>query len=92
MTPDGENMKIKTTKSIYTPKRNTSSKQYILDLLAEAIKATTAGDDLEALRYDPVTEIVHVDFQNAYDARKINVAADSGWAMIKVVVKHIDIG
>lgn len=53
---------------------------------------TSAGDDLVALRYDPVTEIVHADFREAYDARKINVAMDSGWAMIKDIVRQIDIG
>lgn len=85
-------MKIKTTRSTYIPKTKTNSKQVILDLLAEAIKATSAGDDLVALRFDPVTEIVHADFQNAYDARQINVAMDSGWTMIKDVVNHLDIG
>ena len=29
------------------------TKQLILDKLAEVIRMTTAGDDLEALRYDP---------------------------------------
>lgn len=38
-------MKIKTTRSTYIPKTNTNSKQVILDLLVEAIKATSAGDD-----------------------------------------------
>lgn len=85
-------MKIKTTRSTYIPKTNTNSKQVILDLLAEAIKATSAGDDLAALRFDPTTEIVHADFQDSYDARQINVAMDSGWAMIKDVVNHLDIG
>ena len=68
------------------------AKQIICNLLCEAIKATSAGDDLVALRYDPVTEIVHADFREAYDARQINVAMDSGWAMIKDIVNHIDIG
>lgn len=40
----------------------------------------------------PKKEIVHADFANAYDARQINVAMDSGWAMIKDIVNHIDIG
>ncbi|MBQ6318230.1 MAG: hypothetical protein IJI23_00375 [Lachnospiraceae bacterium] len=85
-------MKIKTTRSTYIPKTNTSSKQVILDLLVEAIKATSAGDDLAALRFDPTTEIVHADFQDSYDARQINIAMDSGWAMIKDVIHHLDIG
>ena len=70
----------------------TQTKQTICDLLCEAIRATTAGDDLVALRYDPEKEIVHADFEHAYDARHINVACDSGWAMIKDIVNNIDIG
>lgn len=87
-------MKIKTSRSkTYINVSNTSSsKQIILDLLCKAIQATTAGDDLVALRYDPKLEIVHADFRESYDARRINVAMDSGWAMIKDVVNHIDIG
>ena len=87
------NIHTKEKKSfIEQSKRAGQAKQVICDLLGEAIAATSAGDDLEALRYDPVTEIVHADFRNAYDARQINVAMDSGWAMIKDIVNHIDIG
>lgn len=68
------------------------TKQAILDQLCKAIQMTSAGDDLVALRYDPVKEIVHADFREAYDARQINVAMDSGWAMIKDIVRQIDIG
>ena len=87
-------MKIKIKKKTYisAPITNGKTKQIICDLLCKAIQATTAGDDLKALRYDPVTEIVHADFREAYDARQINVAMDSGWAMIKDIVKHLDIG
>lgn len=87
-------MKITTrTKKTYINVSSTSnSKQVICDLLCKAIQATTAGDDLEKLRYDPVTEIVHADFRDSYDARQINVAMDSGWAMVKDIVNHLDIG
>jgi len=70
----------------------TQTKQIICDLLCEAIQATAAGDDLVELRFDPAKEIVHADFRDSYDARQINVAMDSGWAMIKDIVNHIDIG
>ena len=53
---------------------------------------TTAGDDLEALRYDPEKEVVHADFLCHYDLRQINVACDSDWAMIKDVINGIHIG
>ena len=87
-------MKITTrTKKTYINVSNTSNrKQVICDLLCKAIQATTAGDDLKALRYDPKEEVVHADFVEAYDARRINVAMDSGWAMIKDIVNHMDIG
>ena len=71
---------------------NANSKQVICDLLCKTIQATQAGDDLTALRYDPKEEIVHADFRSAYDLRQINVAMDSGWAMIKDIVNHINIG
>lgn len=68
------------------------TKQLILDKLAEAIRMTTARDDLEALRYDPEKEVVHADFLCHYDLRQINVACDSDWAMIKDVINGIHIG
>ena len=68
------------------------NKQAILDMLLMAINKTRAGEDVIALRYDPAKEIVHVDFISGEDGRIINVAMDSGWAMIKDVVNNIDIG
>lgn len=68
------------------------TKQAICDQLCKAIQMTSAGDDLEALRYDPVKEIVHADFICHYDLRQINVAADSGWAMIRDIINNIHIG
>ena len=67
-------------------------KHLILNLLLHAIQQTRAGDDVTALRYDPLREEVHVDFISGTDGRIINVAMDSGWAMIKDVVNNIDIG
>ena len=68
------------------------NKQKTMDLLLAAIQSTRAGEDVTALRYDGLTETVHVDFWSGKDRRIINVAMDSGWAMIKDVVNHIDIG
>lgn len=70
---------------------NMKSKQEVLDLLLPAIQATNCGEDVTALRYVPEEETVHVDFISGKDGRIINVAMDSTWAMIKDVVKHIDI-
>ena len=47
-------MKVQTKKKTYiNVSNNSSSKQIICDRLCEAIQQTSAGDDLEALRYDP---------------------------------------
>ena len=73
-------------------KGNISAKQGVLNLLLIAIQNTSAGEDVTALRYDANDETVHVDFLSGADGRIINVAMDSGWAMIKDVVNHIDIG
>ena len=81
-----------TTKKTETASKTAGSKQVILDLLLPAIQATSAGDDVTALRYDPEKEVVYVDFECQRSGRVINVAMDSGWAMIKDVVKHMDIG
>ena len=66
-------------------------KQEILNLLVKAIQQTRAGQDVVDLRYDPDKEVVYVDFEHSQSGRIINVALDSGWAMIKDVVNHIDI-
>ena len=70
----------------------TENKQMILNALLEAIQCTRAGDDVTALRFDSKTETVYVDFENNKAGRKINVAADSGIAMLRDVLNHIDIG
>ena len=68
------------------------NKQLICDLLLDAIRQTRAGDDVTALRYIAEEEAVHADFESGKDGRIINVALDSGWAMIKDVVNNLDIG
>lgn len=68
------------------------SKQKILNALLIAIQTTRAGRDVTDLRYDEKDETVHVDFESGRDGRVINVACDSGIAMIRDVVDHIDIG
>ncbi len=69
------------------------NKQAILDALKVAINLTRAGDDVTKLEYDSERELVNVYFRNEkYPARQINVAMDSGYAMLKDVMNHIDIG
>lgn len=70
--------------------------QAVLDLLLKVMQATSAGSDVAALRYDPYSETVHVDFFDIRggvnkDGRIINVAMDSDWAMVKDVVKHAEL-
>lgn len=87
-------MKIHTTekKQYINISARKQTKQAILDQLCKTIQMTSAGDDLEALRYDAEKEIVHADFLCHYDLRQINVACDSDWAMIKDVINGIHIG
>ena len=71
-------------------------KQKILDSLLVALKLTRAGEDVSYLEYvheGPYREEVHVFFKdNGYPGRVINVAMDSGIALIRDVLNHIDIG
>lgn len=71
-------------------------KQKILDSLLVAIRQTKAGEDVTHLEYvneGPAREEVMVFFRdNGYPGRVINVAMDSGIAMLRDVLNHIDIG
>ena len=68
-------------------------KQAILDALKVTLNLTRAGDDITALNYDKEREEVQVYFNNSsFAARRINVAADSGIAMIRDVMKGLEIG
>lgn len=68
-------------------------KQAILDALKVTLNLTRAGDDITALNYDKEREEVQVHFNNSsFAARCINVAADSGIAMIRDVMRGLEIG
>lgn len=67
--------------------------QQILNELLKAINLTRAGNDVRGLKYDSEKEMVLVYFGNSMTpGRQINVAMDSGIAMLKDVINHIDIG
>lgn len=68
------------------------NKQLICNLLMEAIKATRAGSDIKCLFYDSYHEWVLVYDCKDNVIRKINVACDSGIAMIRDIMRYIDIG
>lgn len=64
------------------------NKQDILDFLLPALQLTRACEDLCSLEYDEELEIVTATF--AKGTRKINVACDSGIAMIRDVLANIE--
>ena len=67
------------------------NKQIILNALLVALQLTRAGDDLHCLRYDAEDEEVKVFFTGG-SYQVINVALDSGLAMLRDVLNQIDIG
>lgn len=66
----------------------TEYKQDILDFLLPALQWTRACADLCSLEYDEEEEVVTAIF--AQGSKKINVACDSGIAMIRDVLAHIE--
>lgn len=60
-------------------------KQKICDLLLPLLKATRAFHDLDDLEYIQDQDCVLLTFANGY-VRKVNVAMDSGIAMIMDVI------
>ena len=73
-----------------TPATFYEDKQQICNALALAIQKTRGGNDLSSLEYDPDTERVTAYFMGG-GWREINVAADSGFAMIKDIINHLEI-
>lgn len=67
------------------------NKDVICQALLPVLKKTRALSDLEDLYYrkDPEEEVCAV-FRGGY-TKKINVACDSGLAMIRDIVNHIEI-
>ena len=81
----------KNSTEVQTERRTVmENKQEILNYLCKAIQATRAGDNVTMLEYDVEQEMVYVYFDR-HIGRKINVACDSGIAMIRDVMRHIDI-
>lgn len=65
-------------------------KQKICDLLCATLQATRKYDDLISLHYefDLIGEWVTAAFKNG-GFRRVCVACDSGWAMIKDIINGI---
>lgn len=64
------------------------NKHTICRLLATTLASTRQFHDLYALVYDEETETVDCRFVNG-GSRKVNVAADSGAAMIRDILRSI---
>lgn len=64
------------------------NKQRILDLLLKTLQATTHAADIASLKYDAERESVTVKFENG-GSRIVNVAMDSGTAMIRDVMANL---
>lgn len=63
-------------------------KQKICDLLLKTCQATDNAHDLVSLEYSAESEIVTAIFASG-GTRDINVAMDSGTAMIRDVMNHL---
>lgn len=66
----------------------TEDKQRICSALAPVLRLTRYLDDLVSLHYDPKTEKVEATFLNG-SVKRVNVAADSGIAMIRDIIQQI---
>ena len=62
-------------------------KQKILNLLCAALQATDNAADLIGMTYLPHEDAVIIKF--LHGRRRVNVAMDSGTAMIRDVVNHL---
>ena len=63
-------------------------KQLIMDLLCKTLQATRNASDVVSLGYDADSETVLVTFASG-GFRIVNVAMDSGTAMIRDVMTHL---
>lgn len=63
-------------------------KQKICDLLLPALQATRNLYDLQELEYSEERDLVYAKFESGYQ-KVVNVAMDSGTAMIRDIVKQI---
>ena len=66
----------------------TEDKQRICSALAPVLRLTRHLDDLVSLHYDPKMEKVEATFLNG-SVKRVNVAADSGIAMIRDIIRQI---
>ena len=75
---------------IPAPDKQDEDKHLICTLLSVMLKATKNASDLMSLTFDEDAEFVTARFTGG-GIRKINVAADSGVAMIRDIMKHLGV-
>lgn len=61
----------------------------ICEELLKAVQLTRAGEDISGIHYDGEQEIVMIIYNNGY-AKPVNVACDSGIALMRDVLKSIN--
>ena len=64
------------------------NKEKICKKLYETLFETAKFIDLKDLRYDRERDIVIAEYENGF-TKEINVKGDSGWGVIKDVIKNI---
>lgn len=67
---------------------DSEDKNKICKLLCKVLQLTRGASDLTSLEYDAEHEIVTANFEGG--SKRINVAMDSGTAMIRDIVNHLD--
>lgn len=68
------------------------NKQDIANQLCEALKRTNMWDDITRLKYVRESdnyEWIYIDFKGKPAARRVNVTCESGWEIIKKVIKAL---
>lgn len=81
---------LKHEEEIRIPSLPKEDKQDICSLLCRALQATRNACNLVSLDYDPARETVTVLFMGGGN-RQINVACDSGTAMIRDIMRHLGV-
>ena len=69
------------------------NKQDICNQLCESLRRTREWDDITGLKYieeSSDVQYVYIDFKDHPAARRINVSIDSGWAMIKDIIRALN--
>ena len=81
---------LKYEEEIKIPSLLKEDKQEICSLLCRALRATINARDLVSLSYYPENEIIIACFRGG-GTKQVNVALDSGTAMIRDIMRHLGV-